>query len=186
MKNSTKAISAICLLISITLYFCGCSLIAKQREKHLYNWLLENGQLLNGTDLEYKQTGAVGDLFVLRYSSGSSSTMFIEYSTHSDEYQITVKVPLFSKTDKVLARIEVENEAFEYRGLEYYHNTKEFTRNSPVTHHEWYGNTTSYALSSTCEEFAQTGICKILDWMKDSLCPATGMKLSDFGYSKYQ
>lgn len=185
-NKSIKLLFGLCLVAHIIIFVCVCPLISKKSEKHLYDWLEENGQLLNGTDLEYKQTGEVGDLFVLRYSTVSAGMMYIEYSTHYEGYHITVELPLFYKDDGVLTRIEVENEDFLYRGLEYYHNRKEFTRNSPIEHHDWYGNTEAYGMTSICEDFAQKSICKILDWMSESLCPSVKMELSDFGYTKYK
>lgn len=185
MKKCIKLLSVCCLVVHIIVFVCGCTFITKQREKHLYNWLEENGQLLNGTDLVYQQTGEVGDLFVLRYST-ASSVMCIEYSTHYEGYHITVELPLFYEDNEVLTTIEVENEDFLYRGLEFSHNRKEFTRNSPIEHHDWYGNTEAYGMTSICEDFAQKSICKILDWMSESLCPSVKMELSDFGYTKYE
>ena len=48
-NKSIKLLFGLCLVAHIIIFVCVCPLISKKSEKHLYDWLEENGQLLNGT-----------------------------------------------------------------------------------------------------------------------------------------
>lgn len=129
--NNIKLLSSVLLLVIICIsVFSGCS--TKDKD-YLYNWLLENGELVNNTELIYKD-----NTFTL--NAKSSKKIFVEYKTiNSDGYEITVQLPLYSKSEKVSTEISVESKDAS-SSLTYYHTANSFTRKTPIE----YGSTSNY------------------------------------------
>lgn len=139
--SNIRTLSSVFLLLAICLsVFNGCSAKDKNKDKdyvkdkdYLYNWLLENGELVDNTELLYKDNA-----FTL--STKGPKKIFVEYkTTNSDGYEITVQLPLYSKSEKVSTEISVESEDAGST-LTYYHIAKSFTRKSPIE----YGSTSNY------------------------------------------
>ena len=75
---------------------------ANSNNDTLYNWILENGELVNGTDLIYKNGG-----FTLY--TNISRKMYVEYIIpNHNGYTVTVRLPLFEK--EVTSEFTVQNE----------------------------------------------------------------------------
>ena len=134
MKRYIIFLSSILLLAAMVLStLAGCSPEVKKDKDYLYNWLLENGELANGTELMYKD----GE-FTLR--TDHSQEMVVEYIIPDyNGYKITVRLPLYSKSDKASAVISVHKRTAS-SSLTYYHTAKNFTKKSPIS----YGTISSY------------------------------------------
>lgn len=119
-------LSSMLLLVAICLStFAGCSLELKKDKDYLYDWLLDNGELVNATELIYKD-----ETFTLR--SDHSKKLFVDYTIPDYKgYEITVKLPLYSESEKVIAEISVHNEDSS-SVFSCYHYPKTFTSKTPL------------------------------------------------------
>ena len=124
MKRSITILSSMILLVAICLStLSGC--VIKNSEENLYSWLLENGELVNGTELMYKDNS-----FALY--TGHSQKMFVDYTISDYKgYEITVQLPLFSESKKVVAKITVQNKDSSSI-FECYHYPDSFTMKTPL------------------------------------------------------
>lgn len=120
---ATLLVTIICLSS-----LCGCSPKETPKDKqYLYNWLLENGELVNGTELMYQD-----NTFTLR--TDHSQGMFVDYVIPNyNGYEITVQLPLFSESENTSTTISVQNEDSSTT-LTYCHTAKDFTTKSPIKH----------------------------------------------------
>ncbi len=209
MKKFIVSLFSAILIVSICLStLSGCD--KAYSKERLYNWLLDNGELVNGTKLVYTDNE-----FALHYDTGYVHELFVTYSlTDYEGYQLEVRVPLFINGEKVLSTITLINNNGFTRGLEYYHTPKSFTNKTPIEHGDTIGDTISMAdypheyvdgkvivkvpeedkpkieefkrMGSLCEELSHEMLCDILDWLKNSLCPSAEMDISDLGYKAYK
>lgn len=125
MKRNITVFSSILLIITLSLaVFSGCTANVSSEEL-LYNWLLENGELVDGTELVYKDNAYT-------LCTDHSKKMFVNYIIPVyNGYEVIVQLPLFVNSDEVTAEISVANEEGTST-LAYYHNLKEFTVKSPI------------------------------------------------------
>lgn len=209
-----KKLLIILLLVSICLStFTGCS--KKKDEDYLYNWLLENGELVNSSALVYEEKIDSNKTFALHYDTGYINQLFVTYSiTDYEGYILEAQMPLFIEGEKVLSSITLINADGFTRGLEYSHNPKQFTNKTPVEHGDATGDILSYAdypheyvdgkiivkipeedkpkfaeyekMYDLCKELSQETLCDILDWLTEEICPLAKMDISDFGYKAYK
>lgn len=196
MKKVASIISL--FLVSITiLSACGPTKDAD----YLYDWLTEHGTLVNGTRLEYSYMYEPGSEITLCYDTAMGNSFYVNY-TIKDYFgrKVITKLFLFSDSKEAPSCISVygigEYSDY-YRSLEYYHAPALFTKNSPIERGELGGSTVHVpdsekaliteilALNTICEDRAQTSLCRILDWLENTFCPAAKMSMSDFGYEKY-
>lgn len=170
---------------------------------YLYDWLTEYGTLVDGTCLQYSEKDADGNAFILCYNTNYVEKLrwHVQYTTtDASGRAINTQLFLFYEGNNVPARTTVFGaDSFEdyYRTLEYFHAPAQFTHNSPISIGELDGSTVHVpdsdralveeilTMNTICEDNAQKNLCVILDWLKDSLCPAANMKISDLGYDKY-
>lgn len=170
---------------------------------YLYDWLTEHGTLVGGTCLQYSETNSKGVRFSLCYDTNrtGNSRWYVTYKTeHISGYTIETKLILFWEKNKTPADITVSgfgSYTDYYRSMEYSHNSKAFTNNSPVETEDFYGSTVNIdnaekdliaeiqTMNTICEENAQKSLCFILDWLKESFCSTAKMTMSDFGYDSY-
>ena len=202
---------ALCIILSFSLISCN----QPKDKEYVYNWLLENGELINGTELVYSDKIDSFHTYKLCYSSNmvGSNLCAVYVINNYNGYNVSLTLPLYTNSNNVLTYISIDNaEGFE-RGLEYYHNRNIFQRKSPITHNDTYGDTIDLSkyphkevdgkiivdvpqdvkeqlnemkhMNALCEELAQESLCSILDWLKTKICPLADMELSDFGYEKY-
>lgn len=170
---------------------------------YLYDWLTEHGTLVDGTCLQYSGTDKSGTKYTLSYDTSYVDKLRwqVQCSTKDASGRtIITQLFLFYDRNKAMAQISVHGSgAFDdyYRTLEFYHDPAIFTKNSPIEHGDLNGSTVHVpdsdealikevlALNTICEDRAQGGLCSVLDWLKNSFCPAANMSMSDFGYDKY-
>ena len=169
---------------------------------YLYNWLTEHGTLVGGTCLQYSSTDKSGTKFTLCYDTNYVEKLRwrVEYSTKdSSGRTVITTLYLFPDDKEASSHISVfglgKYEDY-YRSLEFYHDPAKFTKNSPIEIGELSGSTVHVpdaektliseilALNTICEDRAQGSLCSVLDWLKNSFCPAANMSMSDFGYEK--
>ncbi len=220
MKKFAIKLSTILLLVVIclsTLYGCSTKETSEDAKDndYLYNWLLENGELINGTALIYEEKLDENKVFALHYDTGYVNELFVTYSiTDYEGYQLEATLPLFIDDDKVLSHLTLINADGFTRGLEYYHTPNSFTSKTPVEHRDTYGDTISMEdypheyvdgkivvkvpdedkakieelkrMNNLCEELSHGTLCNILDWLNEKICPLAEMKISDFGYKAYK
>lgn len=182
-------------------------------EDYLYQWLTENGTLLDGTILHYTVQGPGNTLFTLAYDTrnyGDDFKWYIESYTpvincmrtkvHVTLFWDSQDNPVWDSTEspawiRVTGAEYLEGYGYE---LAYCHSPQTFTSNSPVKH----GNFKEYLASdidplsakgiayskmrSTCYSESQATLCQLLDWLKDSFCPVADMTMADFGYPMYK
>ena len=194
----------LCTLILSSCDIGSISLGEKPKDAdYLYDWLAENGNLVGGTCLQYSGTNAKGDRFSLCYDTDlpEKSRWYVSYETeHIFGYKIETKLFLFSESKKTYVYISASGRgdySDYYRSMEYSHNPKSFTKNSPIERGELSGSTVHVpdsdkslvqeiiALNTICEDNAQKNLCTILDWLEASVCQTANMEMSDFGYDKY-
>jgi hypothetical protein len=213
MKKLISILFSALLIVTICLStLSGCDIIPQKEtsEERLYNWLLENGELINGTRLVYTDNN-----FSLHYDTSYAHKLFVTYSvTDYKGYQVETKMPLFIEDEKVLANITLINAEGFTRGLEYYHTPQHFTNKTPIEHGDTTGDTISMAdypheyvdgkivvkvpeedkpkieelekMNALCEELAHDNLCSILDWLSEKICPSAEMDIADFGYEAYK
>ncbi len=104
----------------------------------VYNWLLENGQLQDGTKLVYTVKTASGELTL---TTEGSKAIWANYQTKDDNgYNFTCRAQLFQegKTYEFFCTIMDD----EQNGVSKRYSIKkaEFIRNSPISneHHDWF------------------------------------------------
>lgn len=170
---------------------------------YLYDWLTEHGTLVDGTILQYSETDSNGNEFILRYNTNyvESLRWQVSCSTKDDLGRTVITtLYLFPDDKEASSHISVfglgKYEDY-YRSLEFYHDPAKFTKNSPIEIGELSGSTVHVpdaektliseilALNTICEDRAQGSLCSVLDWLKNSFCPAANMSMSDFVYEKY-
>ena len=210
MKKYVSLVMVILLVISC-LTACGKSK-GKDADKgadYLYDWLTEHGTLVDGgTCLQYSEIAANGAEIALYHSTPDE--WYVTYKVLDDSgYTVVTRLTLFGNASKAHANITVSGfgdfDAY-WRCMEYFHNPKRFTRNSPIEQGAFSGSEVRVDVSvnaqgnytivdelasemlmmnSKCEELAHERLCFILDWLKDSFCPTANMTMSDFGYNNY-
>lgn len=129
MKRSIIVLSSIVLLIAVCLcIFSGCKQEAAKKispEERLYNWLLDNGELINGTNLVYQDNN-----FSLH--TDHSKKMFVDYTISDyNGYEITIQLPLYSESKKNKVKISVQN-TDSSSTLACYHYPETFTLKTPL------------------------------------------------------
>ena len=132
MKKLAVILFSILLLIAICLCtFSGLPLEVKKDKDYLYDWLLENGELMDGIDLMYKDGN-----FTLR--TDHSRKMFVDYTIPDyDGYEVKVQLPLFNESEKITATISVHNNDSSSTVL-CYHSPKNFTMKTPLEYDTTY------------------------------------------------
>lgn len=198
MKSKIVSLSALCLLLSICITILGgCSTEKAKDEEYLYNWLLENGELVNGTKLVYEEKLEDGKVFALHYDTGYTHELFVTYTTNYDGYELKVRLPLLTDSSKVITWLTLVNNDDFTHGLEYYHNPDTFTKKTPIEHGDGFGDTIVIneatkeereeweKMYKLCAELAHESLCSLIDWLNESLCPKAKLELSDLGYLKY-
>lgn len=226
-KKKTRTILSIILLAVVCISACVVLIVAYGHQKpnhdsiepkdkdYLYNWLTEHGTLVDGTSLQYSETDANGDRFILCYSTSNVEKRMwqVHYSTKDTSGRtIETTLFLFSDSDKSQASISVYGAgtfADYYRDFAFHHNKNTFTKNSPIERGNHGGSTVTQnifipgqgpativddtpglqtmlnRMDSICENNAQKNLCVILNWLKESFCKTANMKMSDFGYNRY-
>lgn len=212
-----KFVSLIAVLLIVSSCLVACSKTPKETVSptaqeteatpkdadYLYDWLTEHGTLVGGTCLQYSGTDASGTKFTLCYDTSYVDKLrwYVQYTTtDASGRTIVTQLFLFCDDANAMSRISVYGYGtFDdyYRGMEYSHKPKTFTKNSPIEHEDSYGSTVNinkvgkdviaevHKMNTICEDNAQKNLCLILDWLKDSLCTTASMKMSDFGYDRY-
>ncbi len=98
---------------------------------YMNSWLVENGELVNGTELVYTDQNTANK-FTL--STDQSQNIIVTYVINNYKgYKVTVQLPLFSESKKISAEISVQKGNYSST-LTYYHTAKNFTKNSPISH----------------------------------------------------
>ena len=214
IKKSHIIISAIVVLVliaSVALASVLTDILTIEKDgDYLYNWLLENGELVNGTKIVYSDND-----FSLCYDTAEPYTkLFVVYSVSDYEgYQLEARVPLFGLAIESSSITLINDEGFT-RGLKYSHTPSSFTNKTPIKHVDTFGDTISTAdypleyvdgkyvmhvpeedkpklaelkrMNALCEELAHKSLCSILDWLSAEICPLADMEMSDFGYFDYK
>ena len=106
MKQIISAVLLITIICSVLLFSIGCQEEKPAEPKSLeeahsilYNWLIDNGKLSNGTTLTYTNNN-------LTICTDSSQTITVQYKAiSSDGYNIVYELPLFSSSEKIAVRI---------------------------------------------------------------------------------
>lgn len=218
MKKITSIIAILLLAFSL---FSACNNVQQtvgdtpKDADYLYDWLTEHGTLVGGTCLQYSETDANGDRFILCYDTNYVEKLRwqVQYTTKDASGRtINTQLFLFYVGNNSPAEISVHGTGeFDgyYRYMEYSINPQKFTNNSPIAMGNCDGSTVVRdvfiagqgpttvvddkeglqdeldTMDRECEDLAQENLCLTLDWLKDSLCPTANMKMSDFGYDKY-
>ena len=184
-------------------------------DNYLYDWMANNGTLIDGTYLQYSETDTNGTTFSLRYDPNlTENRRWYVACTHvsSSGYTIATTLILFWEKPNTPVSISVFGSGrFDgyRRSLEYSHNSNEFTSNSPIKKERYSGDTVVKDIfiagqgpttitdkteglqaeldnmDRICSTNAQKSLCLILDWLKNSFCSEANMKMSDFGYENY-
>lgn len=175
-------------------------------EEYIYDWLVDNGQLVNnGTGLVYEEKTADGKTFRLRYDiyHGGEEELYAVYSVRDRYgYPISVKMNLFEDDSKILAHINTISSYGYNRGLYFYHNPKNFTKNATIelggiTIDGWLDENglddiieteellENRTIISILRDIAQESLCELLDWIKEDFCPKADIEMSDLGYLRY-
>lgn len=193
-----------------------CILSKSKDEAYLYEWMNEHGTLIEGARLQYADYCSDGSIFSLNYDTVNyvdRMKWYVEYiAPAKDGYRIKVRVTLYwDESDSPVLITVSGSPGFEgySRSLEYSHLPKTFTENSPIKRVEFSGSTVAQEvyngkeyvtiyddkkglqweldkMDQKCTIYAQYGLCKALDWIKEVLCPAADMSMSDFGYEAYE
>lgn len=126
MKRSIIVLSSIVSLIAVCLcIFSGCATPKLSPEERIYNWLLENGELIDGTNLVYQDND-----FSLR--TDHSKKMSVDYTIPDYKgYEIAIQLPLYSDSKKVKVSISVKN-TDSSSTFACYHCPKDFTLKTPL------------------------------------------------------
>lgn len=133
MKRFALAIFALFLMTIGLGALSGCSNQKENPQDVLYNWLLENGELVDGSDFVYKD----GDFTLY---TDSSRKMFVDCIIHDyNGYEVTVQLPLFSGSKNVKGEIIVQNKD-SYGRFFCYHNPENFTMKTPLSFDRGYQN----------------------------------------------
>lgn len=165
-------------------------------EAYLYEWLTEHGTLVNGSVLQYTDTDSDGNKFTLIYdpSRAKQARWYINYeNSNNSQFSRSIrKLSLFATGTSADAYIRVDQiggQEPDTTEMIFWHTPANFMRNSPVvlgdvseyTSTTWWGVT-----RNLCENYAQTDLCIILDWLQNSFCQEANMKMTDFGYDAYK
>ncbi len=136
MKTKYFVIS-LCIILICLFSLYGCFKYETQQltknEKQLYNWLLENGELVNGTGLMYQDNA-----FTLH--TNHSQKIFVNYVIPDyNGCKVIVQFPLFSESENSSTSISVQSNDSS-TSLIHFHTAKDFTKKSPIE----YGDMNSY------------------------------------------
>lgn len=162
--------------------------VAKDKN-YLYKWMTEHGTLVDGTILQYSDTDTGGNKYTLYYNPNKieQCRWYVEYEPAKGIlYSRYVWLTLFGGEKSEEVWITFTSQSGNQTRMAYYHTLDSFTRNAPVEFGETYCTDSSDNAQSLCEQSAQLDLCKILDWLKNSFCPATDMTMADFGYPMYE
>ena len=214
-KIITILISSIILLSAIITPILYFSLKNNKDKEYLYNWLVDEGTLVDNSNLEYTTTKD-GASYSLCYSTDyiDSLNMMILYSSVTDEgYTISARIHLFTG-DETVFYISAENDELN-RWYKYSFTSSTYKNNTPLTYidndgytidiseYMWFDGEkyhvdynsmpsemkekieTLKVLGGLCEDSAKPILNNMLNWLKDEICLLTNMNLSDFGYQKY-
>jgi hypothetical protein len=149
--------------------------------------MTEHATFVNSTELQYSDTDSKGNKYTLCYSDGP----YIEYEANkkNTSFPRTVSYSLFQDEKTATTLIHVTN-PFEdnVTTMRFYHTPAIFTRNSPIHLGDVskYGSNDWGNAQTMCENYAHPDLCAILDWLKNSICPAADMTMADFGYPMYE
>lgn len=202
---------ALCIVFCFSLTSCK----PKKDKDYLYDWLIENGELVGSTTLSFEDSIDTNHRYKLSYYS--YGTIDVEYFiTDYEGYCVSSRLPLFTGEDKVSSSISLTNSDCLERGKYYSHYRSNFQRKSPITLGDFFGDEinlggysfikdghfyvdydampddfrakvkTSQHMDDLCEELSHSSLCSILDWLNETICPLADMELSDFGYEKYK
>lgn len=215
ISKRKKSIFVLVLLASVCVVILAVLWIALNKPKgseYLHEWMLEHGVLVGGTQLQYTDYYSDGTKFVLCYDNNKidSQKWYVECSYPETSYcDTTVKLTLFWEGEDSPGRVVAcgtGNIDEYYRYLEFTHTPAMFASNSPITVTETGGSTAPIGseqenvftddglslryqllkLDARCSACSQAGVCKILDWLKESFCPEADMSMDDFGYTSYK
>lgn len=182
----------------LTVFFTIFSV--EKDEAYLYDWLLENGELVGGTDLVYRHVTQQGVMYALNCNTENSEPYFwVSYiKPNYKGYEVRGHLPLDPNhrlyTNTIIASISLyDYEERITRGLDFSHNKKVFTNKTPIEFDDYFGyddfkNSMDkiIAMNDLCDELSHPTLCDMLDWLKDDVCPLAKMDMSDFGYEKYK
>lgn len=210
-----KIVSLIAVLLLVVFCLTACSehvhgtgthstQAIKKGADYLYDWMTQHGTLVGGTCLQYSDTDESGKEFTLCYDTGYVEKYRWQMrciTTDTTGHTIITTLYChptwpFDRESSISVYGCGKYEDY-YRSLQFYHDPEKFTKNSPIECGELGGSTVHapdseealikeiLTLNDICEDRAQTNLCLILDWLKNSFCPTAKMSMSDFGYDKY-
>ena len=185
-------------------------------ETYLYEWMTKHGTLIDGSKLQYADYSNETKFILCydNVTYVDSMKWYVECIKPEEAgYRTKIHVTLYWKDQHSPASITVSR-TIKYRGytrsLKYFHSPETFVVNGPISPEEYYGSTVSdevympnegivtiiddtLGLQSEldkmdwkCSSQAQSGLCEILDWLKNEFCPTANMRMSDFGYDSYK
>lgn len=173
----------------------------------VYDWLLKEGELKNGTELVYTYKSSDTDVNINYKSSSENLIMFTMSFPDYNGNKLTLRYSIpYNEADRnhqtYTVRLESKkNRAFAWNVYSY--SPSEFVKNSPVKANVPYTNQGTFVSTTArpyTEEEIQDGLalCKtlneihhrshivFLNWLRDSFCPDVGVTMADLGYLKYE
>lgn len=212
MKRIISLITALTILLTLALTVTGCKkeepapeqMTPEQVYTILYEWLLENGKLEEGTKLIYWYQLEQKSICVKYDSAFDGSIHFTMYfpDYKSYELKLTYTISKESTDDKQTYTVYLDsktNRAYSFNSYSY--DKEIFAKNSPVSSKSTVNsnNTGSFPTPYT-EEEKQEGrklssmitdihydcLLTFLDWLSTDFCSDVGITLSDLGYKKYK
>lgn len=131
MKRIISLIISITLLLSLILSITSCNGPKTPEEAHeiLYNWLIDNGELENGTTVCYRS-----DKYVI--SADASQNITITYTAgKTDGYEASYTLPLLSNEKKVTLRMTLTDSKDTYV-FGCIHTPESYRKNTPLSYKE--------------------------------------------------
>ncbi|MBO7250849.1 MAG: hypothetical protein J6V42_06205 [Clostridia bacterium] len=186
-----KRILALIIALSMLL-LAGCQVktpepqtpkTPEEAREILYNWLVENGELRDGTDLLYFS----GDFFI---KTSVSKKIEVFYSKGNvGNYTVSFSLPLLSNEKNVTLLITLKKSIDTYI-FECIHTPETFQKNIPLTYEKLSSTNTNRGDNKIAKDFAQecshTALAEILEWLENTVCKPAGLTLSDLGYKAYK
>lgn len=159
MKRITTLIIALTMLLSALFAFTSCQ--AKEPEPKtpeevheiLYNWLLDNGELKNGTDVLYCL-----DDFSIKTSSSQEIEIFYA-NVNTGNYIATFSLPLLSNEENVTFEITLKKSQDTYV-FGCIHSPETFRKNVPLSYEEISRPKEKYIYTSDYGSYKVEGIIR--------------------------
>jgi hypothetical protein len=222
-KNNSKKIKKTIFIASI-IFIIICSIVVsiiiynnyfkndplntpEQTYKLIYDWLVENGDLLNGETLVYSELNNFNKTYEVWTYRYNDKVLFAEllidnYLVDGKPCKLSVSLELLPDQDGI-ARMIVSLDSLTSRAYctkNYYIDVDTFRKNVPIESGDVQcsSNTPAFNFTYTPEEKADSlnylddindnsyeYLIDLLEWVANDFAPKVSLTIQDFGYIKY-